>query len=252
MQQVGRIGVALVLGLGLLLRFLPAMAQPADGRPSRALPEVDLQLILAVDCSRSIDSEEFALQTEGYVAAFLHPAIARAIQSGPQRRIAVTYVQWAGPTTQIPVVDWTIIDGPQTAALFAQRIGETPRQVFGGGTSLSGVIDYARRSFEEQRPAAVGGRRVLDISGDGTNNIGRQVPFARDEAISAGLIINGLTILNEQPWLDDYFRDNVVGGPGAFVIAAADYGSFASAILAKLIREIASAATPQLAELLAP
>lgn len=252
MHQIGRIGVALVTGLGLLLRVAPVLAQPLGEPPAGPLPEVDLQLILAVDCSRSIDSEEFALQTEGYVAAFLHPAIARAIQSGPQRRIAVTYVQWAGPTTQIPVVGWTIIDGPQSAALFAQRIGETPRQVFGGGTSLSGVIDYARRSFAEQRPHALGGRQVLDISGDGTNNIGRQAPFARDEAVAAGLIINGLTILNEQPWLDDYFRDNIVGGPGAFVIAAADYGAFASAILAKLIREIAAVAPPQLAEAVIP
>lgn len=139
-----------------------------------------------------------------------------------------------------------IVDGPETAAALAQRIGEVPRLVSGGGTSLSGVIDFARRSFAEA--AALGGRKVVDVSGDGVNNIGRQAPQARDEAVAAGLTVNGLAILNELPWLEDYYRDNVIGGPGAFVIAAADFESFAAAILAKLIREIAGETPPQLVE----
>ncbi|MBI3452268.1 MAG: DUF1194 domain-containing protein [Rhodospirillales bacterium] len=199
---------------------------------------VDLQLVLAVDCSRSIDDDEFRLQVEGYAAAFRHPAVLKAIQSGARRTIAVTYMQWSGPSLQNQVVGWTLIDGPEAAADFADRLRAAPRTLFGGGTSLSGAIDGSRRLLATSGHESQ--RRTIDISGDGINNIGRRPEQARDEAVASGITINGLPILNEVGGLDEYFREFVVGGPGAFVIAAEDFTSFAAAILNKLIREIAS------------
>ena len=209
--------------------------------PARAVP-VDLELVLAVDCSRSIDSEEFALQVQGYAAAFRHPTIIGAIQSGRYRAIAVTYVQWAGPFLQRQSIGWTLIDGREAAEEFAQRMSVEQRAIAGGGTSLSGVIDFARPLFDDNGFESA--RRVIDISGDGINNAGRLPQLARDQAVSAGLTINGLAIVNEIGGLDRYFEEFVIGGPGAFVIAASDFDAFAAAILSKLIREIAAAPLP--------
>jgi hypothetical protein len=230
-----------VLRLGLLAPLLAAAAAMAAPRPVAALP-VDLELVLAVDCSRSIDVAEFALQIQGYASALRRPGIVRAIQSGIHRRIAVTYVQWAGTFLQSSVIEWTQIADEESATEFAERMASTPRTLSGGGTSLSGVIDYARGLFAEN--GFEGRRLVIDISGDGINNSGRQAAHARDEAVAMGLTINGLPILTEVPWLDDYFRDNVIGGVGAFVIPAPDFEAFASAIYNKLIREIAGDAWP--------
>lgn len=203
--------------------------------PARAVP-VDLELILAVDCSGSIDNDEFTLQIRGYAEALTHPSVIRAIQSGAYRAIAVTYVQWSGPTIQNQAVDWTLIRDETSARAFAAAMIAARRQIYGGGTSLSGAIDFSRplfgRGFE-------GTRRALDISGDGTNNRGRDPDEARDEALREGVTINGLAILTDFVYLDNYFREHVIGGPGAFVIPAEDFGSFAAAILNKLIREIA-------------
>lgn len=220
------IGLAILVGIAAR----PAAAQQAA---------VDLELVLAVDCSRSIDDSEFALQIQGYAAAFRHPSVLRAIQSGEHRAIAVTYVQWAGPFLQNQAVGWTVINDSESASEFADRVAAAPRAFYGGGTSLSGIIDFGRTLFEKTPPS--GRRRVLDISGDGVNNSGRLPQRARDDAVRAGITINGLPILTEVSALDDYFRDNVIGGEGAFVIAAEDFASFAQAILNKLIREIAAA-----------
>ncbi len=202
---------------------------------ARAVP-VDLELVLAVDCSGSIDNDEFALQIRGYAEALTHPSVIRAIQSGQHRAIAVTYVQWSGPNIHNQAVGWTLIRDAPTAQEFASAMMAARRQIYGGGTSVSGAIDFSRtlfgRGFE-------GTRRTIDISGDGTNNRGREPAQARDEAVSEGLTINGLAILTDFIYLDHYFRENVIGGPGAFVIPAEDFGSFAAAILNKLIREIA-------------
>lgn len=221
----------------LLVILAGALLSPA--RPASALP-VDLELVLAVDCSRSVDATEFALQAQGYATAFRNPGIVRAIQSGVFRRIAVTYVQWAGPTLQNTVVEWTQIADEESATEFAERMASVPRTLSGGGTSISGVIDYSRRLFDNN--GFEGRRRVIDISGDGINNSGRQVTQARDEAVAMGITINGLPILTDVPWLDDYFRDNVIGGVGAFVIATPDFDAFATAIYNKLVREIAGEA----------
>jgi hypothetical protein len=199
---------------------------------------VDLQLVLAVDASGSVDQRRFELQQQGYVAAFRDPRVLQAIQSGGTQAIAVTMVQWTGPALQIQVLPWTLINNAATAHAFAAAIAATPRQLFSGGTSISGVIDYAVPLILESQFR--GTRRVIDISGDGPNNRGRPAASARDDAVRAGIVINGLPILALEPGLDRYFSDHVIGGPGAFVIAARNYETFAEAILKKLIREMAA------------
>jgi hypothetical protein len=199
---------------------------------------VDLQLVLAVDASGSVDQRRFELQMQGYVAAFRDPRVLQAIQSGATQAMAVTMVQWTGPSLQIQVLPWTLINDATTAQAFAAAIAATPRRLFSGGTSISGVIDYAVPLLLEG--PFKGTRRVIDISGDGSNNRGRPAASARDDAVRAGIIINGLPILALEPDLERYYADHVIGGPGAFVIAAQSYETFADAILKKLIREMAA------------
>ena len=208
----------------------------AAGAPARA-QAVDLQLVLAVDASGSVNQVRFELQKQGYVAAFRNPREIDAVRSGAHQAIAVTMVQWTGPALQIQVVGWSVIRDAASAEAFAATIEKTPRQLFGGGTSISGAIDYAVTLF----PASPyqGARRVIDVSGDGSNNRGRLVNHARDDAVRAGIGINGLPILELEPDLDRYYQANVIGGPGAFVIATATFATFADAILKKLIAEIA-------------
>jgi hypothetical protein len=223
----------------LLRAVLLLAAVLAGAGPLRAHEQaVDLELVLAVDCSRSIDDSEFALQVEGYAAAFRHPAVLAAIRSGARGSIAVTYVQWAGPFLQNQAVGWTLINDGESALEFADRFEAAPRAFYGGGTSLSGVIDYAKTLFPKSGYS--GRRRVIDISGDGINNSGRMATSARDDAVREGITINGLAILTEVGGLDNYFRETIMGGEGAFVLAAEDFASFAQAILNKLIREIAA------------
>ena len=220
----------------LLAAALLAFAVPAPLSAAQAEP-VDLELILAIDCSGSIDMDEFALQIRGYAAALTHPTVIQAIRSGAHGAIAVTYVQWSGPAIQSQAVGWTVIRDADSASGFADAMLAARRMIFGGGTSLSGAIDYARPLFGGG--GFEGSRRAIDISGDGVNNRGRPPDQARDEAVREGLTINGLAILTDLPDLDRYYQENVIGGPGAFVIPANNFDSFAAAILNKLIREIA-------------
>jgi hypothetical protein len=206
--------------------------------PASAQTAVDLQLVLAVDASGSVDQMRFELQKRGYVAAFRHARVLQAIRSGPHQAIAITMVQWTGPALQVQVVDWTLVGDKQTAAAFAAAIERAPRQLFSGGTSISGAIDYAMTLFPKGQLRA--SRRVIDVSGDGSNNRGRPVTNARDDAVAAGVGINGLPILALEPDLDRYYYNSVIGGPGAFVVSAKNYDTFADAILKKLITEIAS------------
>jgi hypothetical protein len=208
------------------------------GTPVFAQTAVDLQLVLAVDASRSVDEQRFELQKQGYVAAFRDPRVLQAIQSGAMQAIAVTMVQWTGPEFQLQVLPWTLLKDVETVQAFAAAIADTPRRLFGGGTSISGVIDYAVPLLLES--PFKGTRRVIDISGDGSNNRGRPAAGARDDAVRAGIVINGLPILALEPDLERYFSEHVIGGPGAFVIAAESYETFADAILKKLIREMAA------------
>src|SRR5882672_9887402 len=206
---------AIRLAAVLLLAF-------SVGTPAFAQTAVDLQLVLAVDASGSVDQRRFELQMQGYVAAFRDPRVLRAIQAGVTQAIAVTMVQWTGPALQIQVLPWTLINDATTAHAFAAAIAATPRQLF------SGVIDYAVPLMLESQ--FKGTRRVIDISGDGSNNRGRPAASARDGAVRAGIVINGLPILALEPDLERYYSDNVIGGPGAFVIAAESYETFADAI----------------------
>lgn len=227
----------------VLLVLLPAaLLRPAAAQP---LP-VDLELVLAVDISGSIDDDESRLQREGYLSALMHPRVLEAVRSGPFGRIAVTYIEWAGDDFQQTVVDWTVVEDEATARTFVATLAETPRQTQ-RWTSISTAIDYAVPLFETN--AYEGVRRVIDVSGDGYNNRGRQVEVARDDAVAAGITINGLPILNDRPspgggWpaatkLDDYYRRHVIGGPGAFIVPAKGFEDFARAILTKLVLEIA-------------
>ena len=210
----------------------------ATAASAAAQTAADLQLVLAVDASGSVDQVRFELQKRGYVAAFRHARVLQAIRSGPNQAIAVTMVQWTGPVMQVQVVGWTLVGDEESAAAFAAAIERAPRQLFGGGTSISGAIDHATTLFPKSPFRA--GRRVIDVSGDGSNNRGRPVTLARDEAVAAGIGINGLPILALEPDLDRYYYDSVIGGPGAFVIAAQSYETFGDAILKKLITEIAA------------
>jgi hypothetical protein len=216
------------------------------GAPAMAQMPVDLQLVLAVDVSGSVNQTRFELQRDGYVAAFRNPRVLDTIRSGPHQAIAVTMVQWTGPALQVHVVPWMRIGDVASAEAFAAAVARTPRQLFGGGTSISGVIDYAVTLMPESPYR--GTRRVIDISGDGSNNRGRLVNLARNDAIAANIGINGLPILALEPDLDDYYERNVIGGPGAFVIAAKSYETFADAILKKLITEIAGREGARLAD----
>ena len=199
---------------------------------------VDLQLVLAVDVSGSVSQTRFDLQRDGYAAAFRSARVLETIRSGPYQAVAVTMVQWTGPALQVHVVPWTRVGDFASAEAFAAAVAAAPRQLFGGGTSISGAIDYAVTLFD--RSPFRGRRRVIDVSGDGSNNRGRLVTLARDEAVAAEIGINGLPILALEPDLDEYYEHNVIGGPGAFVIAAKNYEAFADAILKKLITEIAA------------
>ncbi len=215
---------------------------------------VDLLLVLAADVSRSVDAPKFQLQREGYAAAFLNPRVLEAIGSGRNKRIAVCFIEWSGLMSQRVVIDWTVIRDVATAKQFGDRLVEAPRS-FAERTSISAAIDYSVQQFD--RAPYESTRRTIDVSGDGTNNSGRDVRAARDEAVAKDITINGLVILSERPlvWnpdhtnppggLPNYFRDNVIGGAGAFVMVAEDFKSFGNALINKLIAEIAMARTRQ-------
>jgi len=212
-----------------------ANAQTSPGTPAQA--NTALNLVLAVDTSGSVSAGRFELQKQGYAAAFRNPRVLASIRSLDTQSIAVTMMQWTGPRLHVVVVDWTLIKDEASAEAFAAAIEAAPRQLFGGGTSISGAIDYSRLLLMQS--SFMGERRVIDVSGDGSNNSGRPVTEARDEAVRDGIGINGLPILSIEPMLDRYYYDNVIGGPGAFMIPAGNYDTFADAVLKKLITEIA-------------
>jgi hypothetical protein len=210
---------------------------------ARAQATADLHLVLAVDASGSVDDARFELQRKGYVAAFRDVEVLKAILSGPNRSIVVTMFQWTGPQQQAEVVPWTLIKDETSAQAVASLIEIKTRELSRGGTSISGAIDHARSLFPLS--PFKGERRVIDISGDGSNNRGRSVASARDEAITANIVINGLPILAWEPDLDQYYKNNVIGGPGAFMIATRNFSTFSDAILKKMTIEIAMNVRPR-------
>jgi len=212
--------------------------------------------VLAADVSRSVTEPKFKLQREGAAAAITHPDVVKAITSGPYRRIAVCFLEWATVGMQNIVVDWTVIGDSGSARSFGDRLVEAPRS-FLGSTSISGAIDFSVAQLE--RAPFQSERRVIDISGDGNNNSGRSVTEARDDALAKGITINALVILtpiaesfrpehtNPPGGLEKYFQDHVIGGPGAFTVVAESHESFGRALTKKLIQEIADLAQHQLA-----
>jgi hypothetical protein len=226
--------------LTVLLAVLLPASLPAISRPGVAAeaPPVDLALVLAVDVSASVTDDRYALQRYGFAAAFRSDAVIEAIGSGGRRAIAVTLVEWSGPSSQRQVIGWTIIDGAASGRAFGAALEEAPR-AFSDFTSISGALDYSVLVLRTSGLDAQ--RRVIDVSGDGANNSGRALADAREAALAAGITVNGLAILGNEPGLDDYYRDNVIGGDGAFMLVAQDYAAFSQAILRKLVREIADA-----------
>ncbi len=223
-----------LIAAGSLAGALPG---PRDAA-AQARREVDLNLALGVDASGSVNQMRFELQKRGYVDAFLDPRVLSAIRTGPQGAIGVAMYQWTGPRLQIPTVAWTFIDDAASIRDFATKVATSQRHLYGGGTSLSGAIDYGVQVLA-QTPFA-GGRRVIDISGDGANNRGRPAEMARDDAVRQGINVNGLPILELEPDLEEHYRNNVIGGPGAFAIPAGTFEDFGNAIRRKLIQEISS------------
>jgi hypothetical protein len=226
----------------------------AGWTPTCAAERVDLLLVLAADISRSVDEEKFQLQRSGYAAAFSDSRVIEAIRSGPNGRIAVAFIEWSDPLSQKIVIDWMVISDDKTARLFGDHIVEASR-AFANSTSISAGIDFAMMQLD--RAPYETRRHVIDVSGDGNNNSGRPVTAARDEALAKGVTINGLVILTETPTgrnsdhtnppdgLANYYRNNVIGGPGAFVMVAENFNSFGDVLVKKLIAEIAQAVPRQ-------
>jgi hypothetical protein len=240
LARISPILVALVMAAGFM-RGDVAVAD--DG-------QVDLLLVLAADVSDSVDAAKFKLQREGYAAAVSDPRVVKAMTGGLHRRIALCFIEWADDYEQSVVVDWMLIGGSRDAGRFAEAVLQAPR-LHSGRTSIGAGIDYAMAQLG--RSAYQTTRRVIDVSGDGTNNADRTLATAREEALAEGVTINGLAILGDAPLttnprhtdppggLAAYYRDNVIGGPGAFVMEATGFDSFGQALIAKLIKEIADA-----------
>jgi Protein of unknown function (DUF1194) len=236
---MGRIAVVpllLMLSLGLA------------GTPARA-EDVDVALVLVTDVSRSVDDAEYKLEKEGYATAFNNKRVLEAIQGGPVGKIAVAYLEFASSFEVRTILDWTVIRDPASARAFTDQLTAAPRS-FWGRTSISAGLDQAVQLLAENGLNAM--RHVIDVCGDGTNNAGREISEARDDAVKAGITINGLTIINDHPvsWtyahvqppggLANYYRENVTGGPGSFVLEIHDFASFGDAMTRKLVNEIAA------------
>ncbi len=236
---MGRIAILPIAALLLVLSaFTPARAD-----------DIDMALVLVTDVSRSIDDSEYTLEKQGYVAAFTSQRVLEAIKGGPVGKIAVAYLEFASSFEVRTVLNWTVVRDKGSAQAFVDRLSAAPRS-FWGRTSISAGIDQAVQLLAETGLNAT--RRVIDVCGDGTNNAGREVADARDEAVKAGITINGLAIINDHPvsWtfahvqppggLANYYRENVTGGTGSFVLEVHDFSSFGEAMIRKLVDEIAA------------
>ncbi len=228
-----------------LVGSLAALAGPL---PARAAMQVDLQLVLAVDVSRSIDEIEAELQRRGYIEALTSERVIDAILSGENKRIALCYTEWAGTHYQVVVIDWNVIDTPNAARRFAEKLAEAPR------ASQSWTAVGAAMAFAAQRLEISGfesKRRVIDISGDGRTNDGPPAELVRDKLVAQGIVINGLPVMMNRTnfgrppdlTLDKYYEENVIGGPGSFMISAESFDDFGRAVRSKLIREISGVST---------
>ena len=251
MRWFASMGVVLVAGV-LAGRDVASVAAPGRNAEAprqlvdkEATPSVDVELIIAVDVSYSMDMDELAVQREGYAQAIVSKEFLQALKTGPNGKVAVTYFEWAASNDQKIIIPWRVIDGPETADAVADEIMRTPIRR-ASRTSISGAIYFAMPLFDENPYRGL--RRVIDISGDGPNNNGAPVTPARDEALSKGIVINGLPIMVKEPSystmdidnLDWYYEDCVIGGPGSFVVPIKDREKFKEAIRTKLTQEVAS------------
>jgi len=218
--------------------------------PARAQTPVDLQLVLAVDVSRSIDEVEAELQRRGYVEALTSPRVIDAILSGEHKRIALCYIEWAGTHYQMVVIDWTMIDSAAAARRFADKLAEAPR-TSQSWTAVGAALAFAGQRFDNSGVESK--RRVIDISGDGRTNDGPPAELVRDKLVAQGIVINGLPVMMNRTnfgrppdsGLDKYYEENVIGGPGSFMISAASFDDFGRAVRTKLVREISARPTPR-------
>ena len=217
-------------------------SQQADTKDN--LSSVDVELVIAIDVSYSMDLDELAVQREGYAQAIVSKDFLQAMKTGPNSKIAVTYFEWSASSDQKIIIPWRVIDGPESAGAVSDEILKTPIRR-ASRTSISGAIYFAMPLFDEN--PYKGARRVIDISGDGPNNNGAPVAGAREMALSKGIVINGLPIMVKEPSystmdidnLDWYYEDCVIGGPGSFVVAIKDREKFKEAIRTKLLLEVA-------------
>lgn len=228
-------GVAVAAGPG-------AKSEQTDAKDNQ--PSVDVELVIAVDVSYSMDLDELAVQREGYARAIVSKEFLQAMKAGPNGKVAITYFEWSASSDQKIIIPWRMIDGPETADAVANEINNTPVRR-GSRTSISGAINFAMPLFDENPYRGL--RRVIDISGDGPNNNGAPVTGARDAALEKGIIINGLPIMVKEPSystmdidnLDWYYEDCVIGGLGSFVVSIKDRDNFEEAIRTKLVLEVA-------------
>jgi hypothetical protein len=239
--------------------LLVCLALAPSASPARAAgtaAALDAAVVLAADVSRSINDDEFDLQRRGYADAIVSPRLLEAVQNGTHGAIALCFVEWAGEFEQKVVVEWAVVRNEADARRFADALLAAPRS-YVGRTAIGAAIDFASGLYGES--ALQADRRIIDVSGDGTSNQGRAVTDARDEAVKAGAVINGLSIFNQRAaqmggylarhtdppgGLAQYYRDNVIGGPGAFVFPIDDFKGFGEAMIHKLVSEISEAAPP--------
>lgn len=250
---MGRQGFLISFCIGCAALFVllgQATAQAKDGKV-----QVDVELVLAVDVSYSMDQEEQKLQRNGYVEAITSADFLRALKSGPTGKVAIAYMEWASSSDQKIIIDWSVIDGEGSARAFADKLLESPYRR-ASRTSIAGAIDFSVHMFDGN--GFDGGRRIIDVSGDGPNNNGRLVTAARDEAVAQGITLNGLPLLIRPTRfgymdienLDEYYADCVIGGAGAFMIPVKDDKAFVDATRTKLVLEVAGLGRP--ARLLVP
>ena len=216
--------------LGALAGLAAATRARAEGGV-----DVDLALVLAIDCSFSVDSNEYALQMQGLAQAFFSADVREAIAAGKNGRIAVSAFHWSDADNQQVILPWMVVTGKSDAEEAGAKLATTPRRLAPGGTGIGAAMLFGMTLLASAPQAQ---RRVIDVSSDGRNNVGPSAPRVRDVLVAQGITINGLVIRNEWPTLDVYFQDHVVGGDGHFVITADDYEAYAEAILRKLVREI--------------
>ncbi|PHQ68824.1 MAG: hypothetical protein COB93_09665 [Sneathiella sp.] len=214
----------------LTLILMTGAARPADAA------DVDMQLVLAIDVSSSVSWDEYNLQMQGFASAFRDEQVIEAIAAGPIGQISVTVTHWAGLDEQQVMLGWRVISGPEEARAFADSLDNVPRAFPYGGTAISDALDHAHSLFAKDSNFSQ--HRVIDVSGDGKSSIGASPEAARDRVVGDGIIINGLPILDGRSDLEIYYRQHVIGGPGAFTELARGYDDFARAITSKLVREI--------------